>query len=326
MHVTIIYSILLACVAVGELSAQPSAKPKIIFDTDMGPDYDDVGAITLLHAFADKNEAELLATIASTRYDRVAVVLNVLNTYFKRPQLPIAVAGPNGLRLKDVQHWSDTLIQRYPHRIQENSDVPDAVTLYRQLLAKEEDNSVTIVTVGFFTNIADLLKSGPDKYSSLSGKDLVSKKVKFMVSMAGKFPAGKEFNVEQDAEASRYVSTHFPRDIIFSGFEIGAAIKTGLPLIRNDAILNSPVKDVFRICIPLDKEDAAGRMSWDQTAALVAVRGYTTWFDVVDGHMTVEADGSNGWSKQGTSHRYLVFKTDPAVLTDLINNLMMHQP
>ena len=32
-------------------SAQPV---KIIFDTDMGPDYDDVGAMTILHALAAK--------------------------------------------------------------------------------------------------------------------------------------------------------------------------------------------------------------------------------------------------------------------------------
>ena len=39
----------------------------IIFDTDIGPDYDDVGAITLLHAMADSNECKILATVASNR-------------------------------------------------------------------------------------------------------------------------------------------------------------------------------------------------------------------------------------------------------------------
>jgi len=40
----------------------------VIFDTDMGPDYDDVGALTLLHAFADRGEAKILATVSSNRY------------------------------------------------------------------------------------------------------------------------------------------------------------------------------------------------------------------------------------------------------------------
>src|SRR3954464_4956904 len=89
------------------LAQQNRAIIPVIFDTDMGPDYDDVGAITLLHSFADQGKAEILATIASTRYEGVAGVLNVLNTYFKRPDIPIAVAGNHGLLLKDFQHWTD---------------------------------------------------------------------------------------------------------------------------------------------------------------------------------------------------------------------------
>jgi len=86
----------------------------IIFDSDMGPDYDDVGAITLLHALADSGQAKILATIASTKYDGVACVLNVLNTYFNRPNTPIAVPKGNALTLRDWQHWTDTLIQNIP--------------------------------------------------------------------------------------------------------------------------------------------------------------------------------------------------------------------
>ena len=51
--------------------------------------------------------------------------------------------------------------------------------------------------------------------------------------------------------------------VIFSGFEIGEKIKVGLPLIHNSAaIQNNPTKDVFRISIPMDKQDSLGRMSW----------------------------------------------------------------
>src|SRR6476659_1934898 len=82
----------------------------IIFDTDMGPDYDDTGAITLLHAFADSGEAKILATMASTSYEGVAGVLNVFNTYFKRPDIPIGIPKEHGLQLRDRQHWTDTLL------------------------------------------------------------------------------------------------------------------------------------------------------------------------------------------------------------------------
>ena len=107
-----------------------NAQPKqVIFDTDMGPDYDDVGALTVLHNFADQGKANILATIASTRYEGVAAVLNVFNTYFKRPEIPIAVADSNGLLLKDFQHWTDTVISRYPHKVTANKEVMKAVDL-----------------------------------------------------------------------------------------------------------------------------------------------------------------------------------------------------
>lgn len=300
--------------------------PSVIFDTDMGPDYDDVGAMAMLHAFADHGEAEILATIASTKYEGVAAVLNVLNTYFKKPDIPIGVPKGDALELRDFQHWTDTLIANYPHEIRNNSEVPDAVDLYRKILAEQADNSVTIITVGFLTNIAALLQSPPDEFSSLSGKALVEKKVKNLVSMAGKFPSGLEFNIEEDAMAAKYVFEHWEKPILFSGFEIGDKIKTGIPLIHNSNIYNSPVKDVYRISIPKAKEDIHGRMSWDQTAVLVAIKGPAPYYKLISGMIEVDEDGSNSWNNKGSDQHYLIENRPPEEVQELINELMMHQP
>ncbi|CAA9504621.1 MAG: Inosine-uridine preferring nucleoside hydrolase, partial [uncultured Segetibacter sp.] len=253
------------------MQAQTKKPLPVIFDTDMGPDYDDVGAIALLHALSDMGKAQILATMASTKYEGVAAVLNIFNTYFKESSIPIGVPKGNALTLKDSQHWTDMLIKKYPHTIKTNDEVPDAVELYRKILAKQPDNSVTIITVGFLTNISNLLQSKSDNYSTLSGKELVKRKVKNLVSMAGKFPAGKEFNIEKDAAAAKYVYENWEKPVLFSGFEIGEKIKTGLPLVKNKAIKNSPVKDVFAHCLPMAKEDNLGRMSWDETAVLVGI-------------------------------------------------------
>ena len=308
------------------MKAQTSKPLPVIFDTDMGPDYDDVGAITLLHAFADSGKAKILATIASTKYDGVAAVLNVFNTYFKKPNIPIGVPKGNALTLKDWQHWTDTLIAKYPHAIKNNDEVPDAVELYRKILAGQKDNSVTIITVGFLTNIASLLQSKPDKYSSLSGKELVRKKVKNLVSMAGKFPAGKEFNIEKDATASKYAYEHWEKPVLLSGFEIGEKIKTGLPLVNNNAIQNSPVKEVFTLCLPKAKEDNQGRMSWDETAVLIAIAGYKPFYTLKPGTIQIAADGSNTWNEKGANQHYLIEAQPPSEAEKVINEMMMHQP
>jgi len=250
----------------------------------------------------------------------------VLNTYFKRPATPIGVPKGDAITQKDFQHWTDTLIAKYPHAIKNNSEVPDAVQLYRKILAQQPDNSVTIITVGFLTNISNLVQSKPDNYSSLNGKDLVKKKVKELVCMAGKFPTGHEFNIKEDAKASKYVYEHWEKPVLLSGFEIGQKIHTGLPLINNDAIQNSPVKDVFRICIPMAKEDSAGRMSWDETAVFVGVEGYRPFYKTVPGKIKIADDGSNTWINEGTKHYHLVENRPPAEVENIINTLMMHQP
>ena len=309
------------------MPAQKNQKPvAIIFDSDMGPDYDDVGAIAMLHALADSGHANILATVASTKYEGVAAVFDVFNTYFKRPGILIGVPKGNALNLKDFQHWTDTLLLKYPHHIKTNDEVPDATEVYRKVLSSQPDKSVTIVTVGFLTNLSALLQSPADKYSKLNGKELVRQKVKQLVCMAGKFPAGSEFNVNRDAKASQFVFDNWETPVLLSGFEIGVKIKTGLPFIHDEIIKNSPVKDVFRICIPMSQEDSAGRSSWDETAVLVAIKGYKPWYNIENGKMIVAKDGSNTWNTEPSLHSYLVEVQSPILVQGIINTLIMHQP
>ncbi|MBC3784256.1 nucleoside hydrolase [Spirosoma utsteinense] len=320
---------LLLTLTIGQTWGQSTRKTgpvPVIFDTDMGPDYDDVGAIAILHALADSGQARILATIASTKYPKVTAVISVLNTYFGRPNVPIGVPTGKAVTDKDTQHWSDSLTARYPHAVRSNATVPDAVVLYRQLLAKQPDQSVTIISVGFMTNLANLIGSKPDQYSPLSGRELVARKVKQLVSMAGKFPAGKEYNVYMDIPASTAVFANWPTPVLLSGFEIGEQIHSGLPLIQNGRIRNSPVKDAFAISIPLAKEDAGGRMSWDQTAVLVAIRGYAPYYTVKSGRLTMNPNGSNGWNPAAKGHQYLVANRPVGQVEKIINELMQHQP
>ena len=310
------------------LTAAPArAQEKVIFDTDMGPDYDDVGAITLLHAFADSNKATILATMASDRYEGVAAVINVFNTWFHRPDIPIGVPKKWAVDQKDWQHWTDTVLAKYPHAISTNAQAQDAVTLYRRILKNEPDHSVVIITTGFLTNLSNLLQSPADKTSKLTGQQLVTQKVKKLISMAGRFPQGREFNVFKDSVASAYVFDNWPTPILLSGFEIGVKIKTGLPLVNNPTIQNSPVKDVFRICLPKAAEDAGGRSSWDETAVLVGIAGYKPWYSIEPGQIHVAPDGSNTWNPDPAGHcAHLVETQQSPEVQNLINDLIMHQP
>ena len=299
---------------------------KIIFDSDLGPDYDDVGALAFLHAMADSGKAEILATIASNKHELVAPAIDVINTYFSRPDLEIGAPKSYGANMGSSQHWADSIVAKYPHRISSTSDAADAVSVYRKILQSQPDNSVTVVTVGFLTNLGNLLKSQPDKISDLSGNVLVRKKVTKLVSMAGWFPEGREFNIFIDSASSKYVFENWPGEIIFTGFEIGKSILTGLRLIQSP-VQNSPVKDVFRISIPLSEEDRNGRMSWDETAVLIAVYGTERFFDTKRGTISVYPDGSNSWKEDPKGkHQYVIQKMPVQEITKFIEDRMMHIP
>jgi inosine-uridine nucleoside N-ribohydrolase len=319
------FVLVLSAMSVNVFAQSPAKPVNVIFDTDMATDYDDVGAITMLHYFADRGKARILATIASSKYPRVAAVLSVLNTYFKKPNIPIGVPTGRASDKPDWQKWSDTLVAKYPHNITSNDQAMDAVKLYRKILAKQPDDSVTIITVGFFTNIANLLMSGADEYSSLTGQQLVNKKVLKLVSMGGKYPSGSEFNINDDPASSIFVFMHWAKVVIFSGFEIGSQIHTGIPLIRNKQIINNPVKDVFRISIPQAKEDANGRMSWDETAVFVAINGPEPYYKLTPGKIKIADDGSNTWTTPG-NHYYLEAIRQPSEMEKVINDLIMYQP
>ena len=73
------------------------APEKIIFDTDMYTDFDDVGALATLHALADAGECEILGTVASTRGAPSVGMVEIINAYYGRPDTPVGVNRELGL-------------------------------------------------------------------------------------------------------------------------------------------------------------------------------------------------------------------------------------
>ena len=295
-------------------SAAFAAEPvKIIWDTDMLTDFDDVGALACLHAMADAGECEILATVSCTRGNASVAAVEVINAYYGRGDLPvgcakeIGVVGEAGRRngRKATPEEIAKIMQRgkgggdgghykyrklaadYPQWVKhlDSDDAPDANAVYRRILAAQPDHSVVICTVGFLTNLRRLLETKGDEFSPLDGKALVAKKVKRWVAMALKYPRGKEYNSMMDPESSRIVLENWPTEVVIGDWEFGFDIFAGRRLAETAGPRN-PVKDVFAGNIPSREEirkDSAkmlrscfgmgGRSAWDETAVIVAVRG-----------------------------------------------------
>jgi inosine-uridine nucleoside N-ribohydrolase len=296
---------------------------RLIFDTDMMGDVDDVGTVALLHALAAKGEATVLAMGLSGKNPWSPLCLDALNTYFRRPNVPIGmVQGP---AFDKKSRYAEAIAKEFPHSLKSAADVPDAALLYRDVLASEPDGSVVMVSVGQLANFANLLKTTPDKHSDLDGKELVRQKVKMWVCMGGKIPAGREANLVNDGAAAAYAIRNWPTPIVFSGFEIGKDIMTGANLKKVPE--TSPVRRAYQLFNGLKD-----RESWDQTALLYAVRGLdgslNDYWDVeTRGYLHVDDDGANEWRESpNKAHSYLVRKMDPKKIAAAIEALMLQQP
>jgi purine nucleosidase len=309
---------------------------RIIFDTDMAGDVDDVGALAILHALADLGEAEILAVGISSRNEHVGPCLDAINTWYGRPDIPIGyerglqVGYPKDTGEMTESKYAEAVGKSFPHRLAKSSDAPDAALLYRKVLAAQPDASVVIVSVGFLSNLRSLLDTPPDAISSSSGEDLVRRKVRLWVCMGGKFPDGRfregdgEYNLRVDTTASLRVLSDWPTPVVFSGFEIGTRIHTGKRL--RTAPAESPVRAAY-----LHFNGLENRESWDQTAVLYAVRGAAAyWTESETGLALMHVFGRSGYNEwiptPRKSHRYLIEKMPPAELAGVIEDLMMRPP
>jgi len=263
----------------------------IIFDTDMGGDCDDVGALFLLHGAVERGEARLLATMGCVSSDAIAPALDAINTCFGRPGIPVGTLKDPGFLVGP--HYTAELARRFPHRLPSSQEYPDAITLYRQILAKQPDTSVVIVAVGPLRNIANLLKSAPDEASPLDGSALVATKVKRLDVMGGTYPPTAntqeaEWNFKQDPAAAALVCSSWPTPVLFNGE--GGSTSSGRRVTYEMAEHN-PLTMSYRHFPWVGF--AGDRLSWDPISCLVAVRGAAPWYKVVGGGVNV-TDAATG--------------------------------
>ncbi|GAB5561813.1 MAG: nucleoside hydrolase [Synoicihabitans sp.] len=289
-----------ALVLLTVLHAEPV---RLIFDTDMGNDIDDAMALAMIHNLEKRGACELLAVTSTKDHPKSAAFIDALNTFYGRPDIPIGVvrdgvtpALGKYLGLADKTHADGTLV--YPHDLRSGEDAPEAVALLRKTLAAQPDRSVTIVQVGFFTNLSRLLKSAPDEYSDLAGPELVERKVKALVIMAGAFQTIRdntrylEYNVRLDIPSAQEFTKNWTAPLIWSGFEIGIAAAYPWQSIMEDYeyLENHPIKEGYLDYAPRQPHD---RPTWDLTAVLAAVYPDRGYFDLsAPGTVTVEDDGA----------------------------------
>jgi inosine-uridine nucleoside N-ribohydrolase len=291
-----------------------AAEPvKIFFDTDMETDCDDAGALAVLHALADNGECEILATVVSVRDPNSAATVDAINTYRGRAKLPLGmVKGPGVL---EKSNFAKRIATEFPNRVKSADGVPDATFVYREVLEKQPDHSVVVVTVGYLTNLKNLLQL-PAGDGHASGVELIKSKVAKLVCMGGNFigsPARDDLklgnvNFQRDASSAIFVIRNWPVPLVFVGREIGS-VPSGLAI--GASLAKTPPENPVRMAYFYYFGGAQkSRHVADIVTVLYAVRGLRDYWDIqTKGFMDIHDDVTFEWkSDADKDHAYLLKK------------------
>ncbi|MBQ3536455.1 MAG: nucleoside hydrolase [Alistipes sp.] len=221
------------CAATFAATPKGNKKPQaIIFETDMGNDIDDAMALDLLFKNMDAGNIKLLGVGVHKNNPYSKEFIDIMRCWYGYKKMPIGVNSACVTDMDCVDYCTKTCKMTDENGAplfarSKNPKYEEAVDMYRRLLSKADDGSVVIVTVGFSTTIAQLLESQPDKYSKLTGRELVAKKVKYFSAMAGEFtiPEFAEYNVFNDLEAARTLFETSPVPIVFTPWQIGEQVQ-----------------------------------------------------------------------------------------------------
>jgi inosine-uridine nucleoside N-ribohydrolase len=284
----------------------------VFLDTDMETDCDDAAAMAVLHALADNGEGDILATVVSVRDWASAATVAAINKYYGRSSLPLGMVKGNGVLEKSK--FASQIATDFSTHVKSEADVPDATLVYRNILENQPDQSVTIVTVGYLTNLKNLLQLQADGEHP-SGLDLIKAKVKTWVCMGGNFigdPPRDDLalgnvNFQRDAASAYYVIHHWPTPVVFVGREIGS-VPSGLAIGAHLAETppQNPVRAAYQHYFG---GTVKNRHVADPTTVLYAVRGLHDYWDIQrKGWMDLHEDMTFEWKTDRDARQAYLLK------------------
>lgn len=288
---------------------------KVIFETDIGNDIDDALAMDMLYKYIDSGAIDVLAIMINKNGDAPAGYVDLMNVWYGHRDIPIGVIRNGADCENDAVNYAELVCGMtdkhgeplFMRSLKTYRELPDAHRLYRKVLSEQPDSSVTIVSVGFFTNLSRLLDTRPDEYSSMSGMELVSSKVCSLVVMAGCFndPDRRSYNVFKDIDAAEKVISEWPGEIIATPYEVGAEILFPSACIEQNLNLDipHPVVEAYKVyrTMPYD------RPTWDLTALMYVVEDLGLYSISGPGRISISPQGVTFFEPDDDgSHYYLM--------------------
>ncbi|MBP3332719.1 MAG: nucleoside hydrolase [Clostridia bacterium] len=275
---------------------------KLILDTDVGSDCDDVMAISYMIAAEKKGLAEPLAITISHPADYAPAGIRAL---YRSYGAKVPAMGQMSKENPRDDFYGKKIYEKFGEE-NDLEPVGDAVALLRKTLA-ESDGDVTLCAIGPLNNIADLLESKGDDISPLCGSKLVKEKCSKLVLMAGGFipnENGKnspEWNVKVCIDSSKKVFELCKNDIYMLPHEAAHTMVTGKYAVETLGD-KTPLTYAF-----LSFFNSVGRSSWDPATMLWAVEGNRDLFTLSEaGRVTVDDIGTTDFCPDENGNCYII--------------------
>lgn len=304
----------------------------VIFETDYGNDADDAIALDAILKYCDAGRMKLLGVSTHKGGDNICPAVDATLTWCGYGKVPLA-RSPRPVGSGDGNGYADSVALkrdasgRIAFAQAHKGRYEDAIAFYRRTLSRQKDSSVVVISVGFGTNLALLLESGPDKYSPLTGRELVARKVRLLSIMAGDYREKPfvEFNVSKDIPAMRKVFAEWPTDILENPFEIGERVVCPSSVINERLSWGRPhpLLCAFNGLNPNPHNQAAF-----DVMSVIALVHPEMFSHSEPGTITIDAQGYNHFTPSATGrHRYLYTnEAQDAALQKLIIKIVSTKP
>lgn len=264
-------------------SCNKDDRVKVIVDTDIGNDCDDIGALSVLGNAYKQNKVNVLAVTVCNQYLAAYHTTDIMLEQYGI-DCPMGMADNNQPVHSDWGgDYANQVDLGWKARSEKDwSRIQSATRVLRKTLAKNKHGKIKLITLGMLNNIANLLDSGPDDISKKTGRELFEENISEVVLMGGRFDnemsTYQEFNIKEAPEAAEKVinTTSVPKT--FCGWEVGNVVKTGQTFYDNPETPQCVAYQTYN--------KGQLRESWDPLTMYVALTGDGKYSDM--GTVTVQ--------------------------------------
>jgi inosine-uridine nucleoside N-ribohydrolase len=286
------------------------------FDTDFST-IDNLLAVSLLYGLQSKNDCRVAIVTMSRPNLAIAGFADAVVRFYHGPAGNFSQLPPVGMRTEGPAGETSSAFTApferkkadgtpvYKNQVRSVIDTGDPVTLIRNYLEAQRDQSALFILAGPASNLTAALA-----YPGL--KPLIAAKIKHLVIAGGALPEGPaEAHMKADIPAAGKLFAEWPTPIVAAGVEVGAALEfPGASIDKQfkEAVPDNPVADAYRSYKPMPYDTPSGSMA----AALYAARPQEGYFKLSGpGTIKIDEQGRTSFTPgEKGNHRYLI--ADPA--------------